>query len=132
MPRMFGLFLRDIYPEGRCLAKKKNGIPCKIRGAVFLCKNGKLRCKFHGGKSTGARTPEGKEKANRVRREGWERNRERIMKALQQGHKEWRARQRVEKLALAERERASRERIRLRTEAIFREITGKPVTRSHT
>lgn len=130
--RMYGLFLRDLYPEGRCLAIKKNGIPCKIRGAIFLCKNGKLRCKFHGGLSTGARTPEGKEKANRVRREGWERNQGRIMKALQQGHKEWCARQRADKRALAERERASRERIRLRAELIFQEITGKPVTHTHT
>lgn len=122
MARMFGLFLRDIFSEGRCLAIKKNGIPCKIRGAVFLCKNGKLRCKFHGGKSTGARTVEGKEKANRVRREGWERHRERIMKALQDGHRKWRARQRAEKRALAERERKRQERVRLYTQQILERI----------
>ncbi len=68
---MYGLFLRDLYPEGRCLAKNRKGTPCKIRLAVYLCKNGKLRCRYHGGLSSGPRSPEGKERALNALREGW-------------------------------------------------------------
>lgn len=42
-----------------CGAKsKRSGKPCKRSPAA-----GRTRCKFHGGASTGARTPEGKAKA---------------------------------------------------------------------
>lgn len=41
-----------------CGAIRKNGKPC---GSTTLCANG--RCKFHGGASTGPRTPEGRAKA---------------------------------------------------------------------
>ena len=37
-----------------CGAKTRKGCPCRNKSEP-----GKLRCKFHGGKSTGARTPEG-------------------------------------------------------------------------
>lgn len=77
MARMYGLFLRDLYPEGRCLAKTRKGTPCKIRGEVFECKNGNLRCRYHGGLSTGPKTPEGKERSLKALREGWRRWRER-------------------------------------------------------
>lgn len=78
MARMYGLFLRDLYPEGRCLAKTRKGTPCKIRLEVFKCKNGNLRCRFHGGLSTGPRTPEGKERALKALRDGWRRWRDRM------------------------------------------------------
>lgn len=41
-----------------CGARKKNGERC---GSTTLCANG--RCKFHGGASTGPRTPEGRARA---------------------------------------------------------------------
>ncbi len=41
-----------------CGAIKKNGEPCRYK--MINPKN--LRCKFHGGASTGPRTPEGKAK----------------------------------------------------------------------
>lgn len=72
MMRMYGLFLRDLYPDGLCHAKTRKGTPCKIR-QVFKCKNGKLRCRYHGGLSTGPKTPEGKERALKALREGWAR-----------------------------------------------------------
>lgn len=43
--------LRDI----RCEARTRAGTPCKRKD---ICLNG--RCKYHGGKSTGAKTAEGK------------------------------------------------------------------------
>lgn len=41
-----------------CGAIKRDGQPCR---STTLCANG--RCKFHGGRSTGPRTPEGRAKA---------------------------------------------------------------------
>lgn len=41
-----------------CGARKRNGMAC---GSTTLCANG--RCKFHGGASTGPRTPEGRARA---------------------------------------------------------------------
>ena len=41
-----------------CGANKRDGQPCR---STTLCANG--RCKFHGGRSTGPRTPEGRAKA---------------------------------------------------------------------
>jgi len=40
---------------------KQNKLPCKASG--ILMKNGKIRCRMHGGWSTGPKTPEGKAKA---------------------------------------------------------------------
>ena len=40
---------------------KHNKLPCKASG--ILMKNGKVRCRMHGGWSTGPKTPEGKAKA---------------------------------------------------------------------
>ena len=39
----------------------QNKLPCKASG--ILMKNGKIRCRMHGGWSTGPKTPEGKAKA---------------------------------------------------------------------
>ena len=43
------------WPGQRCGAKTRSGAPCK-NPAV----SGKQRCRMHGGKSTGAKTPEGR------------------------------------------------------------------------
>ena len=40
---------------------KLNKLPCKASG--ILMKNGNIRCRMHGGWSTGPKTPEGKAKA---------------------------------------------------------------------
>jgi len=40
---------------------KQNKLPCKASG--ILMKNGKVRCRMHGGWSTGPKTSEGKAKA---------------------------------------------------------------------
>jgi len=51
-------------PKSRlqCLTiNKQNKLPCKASG--ILMKNGKVRCRMHGGWSTGPKTPEGKAKA---------------------------------------------------------------------
>ena len=85
MMRMYGLFLRDLYPDGRCHAKTRKGTPCKIR-QVFRCKNGNLRCKFHGGKSTGARTKEGQARINQALRKWHLANPEKSKEMLKAAH----------------------------------------------
>ena len=70
--RMFGLFLRDLYANGLCHAKTRKGTPCRIR-QVFECKNGNLRCRYHGGLSTGPKTKKGRERALKAMRDGWKR-----------------------------------------------------------
>lgn len=44
----------------RCGAKTRKGTPCK---APVVWWRGSIRCKLHGGMSTGAKTPEGKARA---------------------------------------------------------------------
>ena len=46
------------WPGQRCLAKTRRGTPCQ--NPVVTDRN---RCRMHGGKSTGPRTPEGKARA---------------------------------------------------------------------
>lgn len=56
-----GQYVRDCprYLRGlTCGARKKDGTRCR---STTLCANG--RCKFHGGASTGPRSPEGRAKA---------------------------------------------------------------------
>ena len=43
------------WPGHRCLAKTRRGTPCQNPVVT-----GRNRCRMHGGKSTGPRTPEGK------------------------------------------------------------------------
>ena len=50
----------------RCKAKTRKGTPCRM-----LSEPGKRRCKFHGGMSTGARTPEGMERIREAQRRRW-------------------------------------------------------------
>lgn len=49
-----------------CGAKTRKGTPCRMKSEP-----GKRRCKFHGGKSTGARTPEGIERIREAQRRRW-------------------------------------------------------------
>lgn len=49
-----------------CGAKTRKGTPCHC-----LSEPGKRRCKFHGGKSTGAKTPEGRERIAEAQRQRW-------------------------------------------------------------
>ena len=51
-----------------CGAKTRKGTSCRN-----LSEPGKRRCKFHGGKSTGARTPEGIERIRQAQRRRWAR-----------------------------------------------------------
>ncbi len=49
-----------------CGAKTRKGTPCRNKSEP-----GKRRCKFHGGLSTGARTPEGIERIRAAQRRRW-------------------------------------------------------------
>nr|WP_276206170.1 HGGxSTG domain-containing protein [Thioclava sp. F34-6] len=55
----------------RCGAKTRKGDPCRC-----LSEPGKRRCKFHGGSSTGAKTPEGIERIREAQKRRWRRYRE--------------------------------------------------------
>lgn len=50
-----------------CGAKTRKGHPCRL-----LSEPGKARCKFHGGKSTGPRTAEGKARIAEAQRRRWQ------------------------------------------------------------
>lgn len=50
----------------KCGAKTRRGNPCRNESEP-----GKRRCKFHGGKSTGAKTPEGKARIAEAQRQRW-------------------------------------------------------------
>lgn len=52
----------------QCGAKTRKGTPCRCQSEP-----GKRRCKFHGGKSTGPRTPEGIERIREAQRQRWAR-----------------------------------------------------------
>lgn len=51
-----------------CGAKNRRGLPCQCK---LLLKGGK--CKFHGGMSTGPKTPEGKARSLAALKEGYSR-----------------------------------------------------------
>lgn len=51
-----------------CGAKTRKGTPCRCKSEP-----GKRRCKFHGGMSTGARTPEGIERIREAQHRRWAR-----------------------------------------------------------
>ena len=67
---------RGLYDDGRhrprkqlprCGAKTRAGGECKVR-----IEPGKLRCRFHGGKSTGPRTEEGRARIAEAQRRRWQ------------------------------------------------------------
>ena len=49
-----------------CKAKTRKGGKCRNKSEL-----GKMRCKFHGGKSTGAKTPEGLARIAEAQRKRW-------------------------------------------------------------
>ena len=49
-----------------CGAKTRAGTPCRM-----TVETGKARCRLHGGKSTGPRSPEGKERVAEAQRRRW-------------------------------------------------------------
>jgi len=49
-----------------CGAKTRKGHPCKM-----MSEAGKRRCKYHGGMSTGPKTPEGKARIAEAQRKRW-------------------------------------------------------------
>ncbi len=55
---------RSVLPYLRCGAKTRRGTPCQCKPI-----EGKRRCKLHGGKSTGPRTPEGRARLAHLARE---------------------------------------------------------------
>ncbi|OOY26786.1 hypothetical protein BMI90_16410 [Thioclava sp. L04-15] len=57
---------REAKRRVRCGAKTRKGHPCKV-----LSLPGKRRCKFHGGLSTGPKTPEGIERIREAQRRRW-------------------------------------------------------------
>ena len=62
---------RATHRSVRCGAKTRKGTACRHKSEP-----GKLRCKFHGGMSTGARTPEGRARIAEAQRRRWARWRE--------------------------------------------------------
>ena len=56
---MAGSPLKSMFPLGACESNNRRGTRCGCR-MVYRTKKGKLRCKYHGGLSTGPKTPEGK------------------------------------------------------------------------
>jgi transcriptional regulator with XRE-family HTH domain len=52
----------------KCGAKTRKGSPCRNESEP-----GKRRCKFHGGRSTGAKTPEGRARIAEAQRQRWAR-----------------------------------------------------------
>ena len=60
-----------------CGARTRKGTPCRN-----MSEAGRKRCKFHGGKSTGARTPEGIERIREAQRRRWARVRAAKAEAL--------------------------------------------------
>ena len=64
------LVLEDRRRARRCDAKTRTGQPCKNRP-----ERGRRRCKFHGGKSTGPKTAEGRERIAEAQRRRWRNNR---------------------------------------------------------
>jgi len=63
-------FLLPKHPPTRrplCGAMNRKGTPCKARALP-----GKRRCKFHGGMSTGPKTPEGRARIAEAQRNRWQ------------------------------------------------------------
>ena len=54
------------WHQQRCNATTRNGHPCKL-----MSEPGRTRCKFHGGKSTGPKTEEGKARIAEAQRKRW-------------------------------------------------------------
>ncbi|PIV79226.1 MAG: hypothetical protein COW54_05530 [Rhodobacteraceae bacterium CG17_big_fil_post_rev_8_21_14_2_50_63_15] len=57
---------REDYCLRVCGARTRKGTPCKAKALP-----GKIRCRFHGGLSTGPKTPEGRERIAEAQRQRW-------------------------------------------------------------
>lgn len=61
---------REVAQEARrrvvCGARNRKGTPCRLKSEP-----GKRRCKFHGGKSTGPKTEEGRRRIAEAQRQRW-------------------------------------------------------------
>ncbi|MEQ3729365.1 MAG: HGGxSTG domain-containing protein [Tateyamaria sp.] len=53
--------------RARCAATNRKGTPCRL-----LSEPGRRRCKFHGGRSTGPRTAEGRARIAEAQRKRWQ------------------------------------------------------------
>jgi len=53
-------------PDHKCDAQTRKGSPCRCKPLP-----GKRRCKFHGGMSTGPKSPEGRERIAEAQRRRW-------------------------------------------------------------
>lgn len=78
--RTWAVSVIEAFPA-RPKADARRRVPCGAKtrkGTACLNKSepGKRRCKFHGGKSTGARTPEGRERIAEAQRRRWAKWRE--------------------------------------------------------
>lgn len=60
------LTLQSARRRVKCGAKTRKGTPCRCQSEP-----GKKRCKFHGGMSTGAQTPEGRARIAEAQRRRW-------------------------------------------------------------
>jgi len=60
-----------------CGAMNRKGMPCQCK---LLLRGGK--CRFHGGMSTGAKTPEGKVRSMAALRAGWAKWRTKVIKKV--------------------------------------------------
>ena len=61
-----GMFPKAAKQKGNCGAKTRKSTACRNK-----VEPGKTRCKFHGGKSTGAKTAEGLERISEAQRRRW-------------------------------------------------------------
>lgn len=59
-----------------CGAKTRKGAPCRCKSEP-----GKRRCKFHGGKSTGPKTPEGRQRIAEAQHRRWMQHRDNLSSA---------------------------------------------------
>ena len=71
------MFQQQDLTEGACGARTRAGTPCKRRD---IYDSG--RCKFHGGMSAGAKTPEGKMRSIAALRAGWVKWRAKVIKKI--------------------------------------------------
>jgi hypothetical protein len=52
-----------------CSARTRKGTPCQCK--AIRTKRGAMRCKLHGGLSTGPTTPEGRQRISEAMRRRW-------------------------------------------------------------
>ena len=63
--------VRQLRKNAVCGAKTRMGTPCKSKPLI-----GSTRCRMHGGKSTGPKTEEGRERIAEAQRKRWAKRRQ--------------------------------------------------------